>query len=311
MCVFFKFTDKPKSAQMKIWLKAFRLRTLPLAVASIFLGSCLAYQKGLFDAKIAFLTFLTAVLLQILSNLANDYGDSINGADHAEREGPVRAVQGGEISRKTMLNAVSSFVLMSLTSGLLLLWVSFSKEPRYFFIFLLLGIAAILAAIFYTMGKKPYGYAGLGDVSVLIFFGWVGTLGSFFLHAKTFFPEMFLPATGIGLMAVAVLNVNNIRDIESDKKAGKLSVPVRLGRKNALLYHAVLLIFGQLSGILYLFLVEKDTLAWLFLLNIPVSFVVFMGIKNAKSARETDKFLKKTALNALLYAVLMGIILIF
>ncbi|MFM7854907.1 MAG: 1,4-dihydroxy-2-naphthoate octaprenyltransferase, partial [Flammeovirgaceae bacterium] len=194
---------------------------------------------------------ITTIFLQILSNLANDYGDSVNGADHAGRRGPQRAVQSGAISLGQMRNAVTLFVLLSLISGSLLLWFSFGTNWHNIITFFGLGLLSILAAIGYTVGKKPYGYIGLGDVSVLIFFGLVGVMGSYFLFTRSFTWQEVLPAMSCGLFSIAVLNINNIRDIESDKAAGKFSIPVRIGKEKATTYHWLLLIGGLACAVAY------------------------------------------------------------
>src|SRR5688572_2935213 len=170
--------------EIKIWLRAFRLRTLPLALSCIAMGGFLAASADAFRWDIFLLCILTTILLQILSNLANDYGDSIHGADSVDRKGPSRAVQSGAVSKSQMQIAVAIFVLLSLISGIALLLVSFGFEWRAIFFFFGLGILCILAAIAYTVGKKPYGYIGLGDLSVLIFFGFVGVMGSYYLFTK-------------------------------------------------------------------------------------------------------------------------------
>ncbi len=176
---------------LKSWIEAARLRTLPLALASMLMGCFLAAINGYFDLKIASLTILTAILLQILSNYANDYGDSIHGADHKDRVGPKRAVQAGKITSSQMRNAVILFSLLSFVSGVLLLIVAidFQKESslKTLGFFLGLGFFCIAGAILYTAGKKPYGYMGLGDIAVLIFFGWVAGGGTYFLQAQAFF----------------------------------------------------------------------------------------------------------------------------
>ena len=239
----------------KIWITAMRPRTLPLAIASIVLGSALAAVWQPFSWSVAVFSVLTAVLLQILSNLANDYGDSQHGADHAQREGPPRAVQSGAISGKTMLTAMAIMAILSVISGLILLWFAFGSEAQdLFLIFVLIGAMAILAAVAYTAGFRPYGYAGLGDLSVLLFFGWVGVMGTYFLHSHRFDWEILLPATSSGLLAVAVLNVNNIRDLESDRLAGKQTIPVRIGLQRARIYHWTLLFAAILAATLYVIL---------------------------------------------------------
>ena len=222
---------------MNPWIKAFRLRTLPLGIASVAMGTILAYGEGRHSWMIAGLTLLTTVLLQVLSNVANDYGDSENGADNELREGPLRQTQIAAISRTEMKNAMILLGILTLISGISLLLVSGISTQAIITLFVL-GLICIIAAIKYTAGENPYGYAGLGDLSVLIFFGWIGVLGTYYLQTKTLANGSYiLPATTLGLFMAGVLNINNIRDIISDKAAGKRSIPVRIGRPNAVLYH--------------------------------------------------------------------------
>ena len=218
-----------------------RLRTLPLAIASIGMGSFLAAAVSGFRLDVFLLALLTTVSLQILSNLANDYGDSVHGADSADRSGPSRAVQTGAITSGKMKSAIGTSVIVSLALGLSLLGVA-GISQKVFLIFIGLGLLAIAAAILYTNGDRPYGYIGLGDISVFLFFGWLGVVGVYYLMTGNFEWDLLLPGAASGLFTVAVLNVNNIRDIESDIKAGKYSIPVRLGRSRATLYHSSLLI---------------------------------------------------------------------
>ena len=258
---------------LQAWLSAFRLRTLPLALSCIFMGSFLAAAHtplNNFTNSIFILCVLTTILLQIVSNLANDYGDSIHGADSKDRKGPQRAVQAGLISAQTMKKAILLFAFLAFVSGVSLLWVAIGSNLTLFFACLGIGVLAILAAITYTAGPKPYGYSGLGDISVLLFFGWVGVLGSYFLYAKMMPWEIFLPATSCGVFSVAVLNINNIRDIESDFNAGKYSIPVRLGRKNAVIYHILLLTIGVLTACSYTVICWKHPIQVLFLLAVPL-----------------------------------------
>ncbi len=239
--------------EIKVWIAAFRLRTLPLALACIGMGGFLAASEGAFRWDIFGWCALTTILLQILSNLANDYGDSVHGADHAERKGPTRAVQTGAISAGQMRTALAIFVLLCLTSGITLLITAFGLNWHAFLFFFGLGLLSIVAAMAYTVGNKPYGYMGLGDLSVLIFFGLVGVLGSVYLFTQQVDPLQVLPALSCGLFSMGVLNINNIRDIESDRKAGKFSIPVRIGRKKAVRYHWFLLIGGLLTAVVYSF----------------------------------------------------------
>lgn len=291
---------------IKHWLVAFRLRTLPLALASIMMGSFLAISFGKFNGLIFTLTSATTIFLQILSNLANDYGDSIHGADSTDREGPQRAVQSGAISSKMMLRAMVLFGILSFASGLSLLYLAINSWQT-FLVFLGLGLLSILAAITYTAGKKPYGYAGLGDISVLIFFGFVAVLGTFYLHTQVLLWEISLPAVSCGFLAVAVLNVNNIRDIESDKKAGKKSIPVRIGREKAVLYHYFLLSFALISSLVYVLLFYQNFSQFIFLLVIPLLFINAKAVTQKQKPKELDPYLKQMALTTLFFVISFGI----
>lgn len=293
-------------SSLKIWLKAARLRTLPLALSCILMGSFLASSVGAFRWDIFLLCILTTIFLQVLSNLANDYGDSIHGADSVERVGPARVVQSGHISASQMKSAVVLFVLLSLASGLLLLFVSFGSNWKGIVSFLGLGLLSIAAAIAYTVGNKPYGYIGLGDISVLIFFGIVGVGGSYYLFTKHIPLLEMLPAFSCGLFSIAVLNINNIRDIESDRKAGKFSIPVRIGRSKATVYHWVLLISGVVSSIIYTAIKFHSPWQLLFLLSIPLFLKNGLAISRRPSA-QLDPLLKQMALSTLIYVLLFGI----
>lgn len=291
---------------MNPWLTAIRLRTLPLALSSIGMGGFLAAAAGKFSWLIFLLSCLTTIFLQILSNLANDYGDSVNGADHAGRKGPQRAVQSGAISLQQMKAAVIVFSALSLVSGVSLLWVSMQWNRNEFFVFLGLGLLCILAAIAYTVGKKPYGYAGLGDISVLLFFGLVGVLGSTYLMTKTFLWVDVLPSLSCGLFSVAVLNINNIRDIESDKAAGKFSVPVRIGKQKAAVYHSYLLIVGTCVSLLFVALNYQSPWQLLFLIVFPILVKIIAAVKTEPSEK-LDPWLKRMALTTLAFVILFGV----
>ena len=291
---------------MKAWISAFRLRTLPLALSSIGMGGFLAAAAGKFNVLIFVLCCMTTVFLQVLSNLANDYGDSVNGADHAERSGPKRSVQSGVISLRQMKRAVIFFVLLCLVSGVSLLLVSLGWNVKAFLFFFGLGVLCILAAIAYTMGKKPYGYAGLGDLSVLIFFGVIGVMGSLYLFTRhVSWPEIF-PALTCGLFSIAVLNINNIRDIESDRKARKFSVPVRIGKKNAVIYHWLLLVGGLVTATVYAGLTYRSPFQFLFLLTLPLFIGNGLAVSRKPSV-ELDPYLKQMALSTMLFVILFGI----
>ena len=291
---------------LKHWIGAIRLRTLPLAVASIGMWSFLATADQAFDLKVFILAALTTIFLQILSNLSNDYGDSIHGADNKERTGPSRSVQTGVISKAAMKRAMYIMGALSFISGIALLVYSIQSKQD-FIIFLVLGIFSIIAAITYTSGKVPYGYKGLGDLMVLIFFGWVATIGTYYLHAHSFKWSLFLPATALGFLTIGVLNVNNIRDIESDKLAGKNSIPVRLGREKAVLYHWFLLGGAIILAILYALQTGKGLLQFIFLLAVPLLLVNARAVKHKTTAQTLDPYLKQMALSTLVFVLTFGL----
>lgn len=252
-----------------IWFSTARPKTLPLALASICIGSALASWAEKFDGVTTLLALITTLLLQILSNFANDYGDHLKGSDTAERIGPLRAIQHGMISGaqlKTALWIVSGMALLS--GGILVVYAYQSWQDLL--VFMLLGVLALVAAITYTVGKTPYGYLGLGDISVLIFFGFLGVIGTFYLQAHTLPTLIFLPALGCGLLAVAVLNINNLRDIYQDKKAGKNTLIVRIGGKNGRIYHAMLLTMALLAYLIFALSTFEHGYQFLFLLSTPL-----------------------------------------
>ena len=285
-----------------LWLSAARPRTLPLALASIFMGSFLAVFAGKFDWIIFALCCFTTIALQVLSNFANDYGDTQNGADAEDRVGPMRAVQSGEISPKQMFNAILFFALLCLVFGISLLYFAFKDaSTNVFWVFFGLGLLSMLAAYTYTAGKKPYGYAGLGDVSVLLFFGLVGVLGSNFLFTKTFDWLNLLPALSCGFFATGVLNINNIRDIVSDTRAGKKTIPARLGKPKAVVYHWILLLLGMLSILIFSVLEGKNNFQYV--LCFPLFFM--NGFKVSRLPNP-DPMLKQMALSTLVFVILFG-----
>lgn len=299
-----------------VWINAFRLRTLPLAAASIIVAGGLAVQYQVFNLSIFFLSLSTALLLQILSNLANDYGDAVTGVDSLNRVGPKRAMQSGLISMNAMKMAIITVTSLCLISGLSLLALSFSNDVNSWLLFLGLGLAAIVAAITYTMGKFPYGYRAMGDLAVFFFFGLLGVLGGFYLQALTLPVSLLLPALSIGFLSVAVLNVNNMRDVYSDTAANKITLVVLLGRKKAFIYHLLLIISAMLCSAVYLNMQEGSS-AWqyLFLLTtIPLSKSC-LKISDAIhiDSREGQLFndeLKNTAMSTFVFSLLFAIVLI-
>ena len=301
------FLQKKNLFFMSAWISAARPRTLPLALSCILMGSFLAADAEQFNWLIFALACLTTILLQVLSNFANDYGDTQNGADSSERVGPSRAVQSGEISPGQMFKAIVLFAGLSLVSGILLLYFSLKDaDSTTFWYFLGLGLLCILAAYTYTAGKRPYGYAGLGDISVLIFFGLVGVLGSNYLFTKSFYSLNILPALSSGFLATGVLNLNNIRDIESDRSTGKFTIPTRLGKQKSIYYHWFLLVASALS--IFSFAIIKGDMSWYFVLAFPL--FILNGVK-VNSLENPDPLLKQLSFSTLAFVVLTGLSLLF
>lgn len=293
---------------IKAWVISLRLRTLPLALSTIFMGSFLALDSDTFRWSVLIWASLTTLFLQILSNLANDYGDALSGADNDEREGPRRALQQGAITLKQMKIAISTTALLALISGLTLIFISLQGNHLYAFAFFLMGIAAIAAAIRYTVGRNPYGYRGLGDFYVYLFFGLMGVGGTFFLHSGYWDWSVLLPATAVGFFSTGVLNLNNTRDIESDKKSGKKTLPVMMGRKNAALYHSFLLLSGWTAMVIWLLIYESRPGAWLVFLSMPlfINNIIAIFRFDAPSAK-LDPELRNLSLGTLLFVLLYGI----
>lgn len=295
-----------QTSKSKAWIKAMRLRTLPLALASTFTGSFLALEKGFFDGWVLLMTALTTIFLQVNSNLANDYGDFEHGTDNDERIGPERALQSGALKPQEMRKAIYLFSALSLLSGIGLLAIA----PLNLIvkgILLLLGIAAIYASIKYTAGKNPYGYRGLGDISVMAFFGILGVIGAYVCQTGTFHPMIILPALAIGAFSTGVLNVNNTRDIESDQKSGKITLAVKLGPERARNYHVVLIMNGLSLMMIYAGLNFDWGWKWLFLLAFPLLIMNAIKVKSTKEAKKLDPFLKQLALSTFLLSLLIAL----
>lgn len=258
-----------KNSTFAIWFSTARPKTLPLALASIIIGSALAYWAGKFDLITTLLAFITTILLQVLSNFANDYGDHVKGSDTAERIGPLRAIQHGAITGEQLKIAVIVLSVLSFISGAALSFYAY-EGIEDLLVFLGLGVISIVAAITYTVGKKAYGYLGLGDLFVLIFFGFVAVIGVFYLQAHSLPLMIFIPAFGCGLLSVAVLNINNLRDINQDRKAGKNTLIVRIGSKNGRIYHAILLVLAVVSYLIFAIYNFEHWYNYLFLLAVPL-----------------------------------------
>ena len=292
---------------MKHWIQAARLRTLPLSVSGIIVGSAYAYYQGFSEWRVVVLALLTTLGLQVLSNYANDYGDGVKGTD-ANRIGEKRLVAAGVITAEQMKKAVIITAILTFIIALLLIYVAFGKENfALSLIFILLGIGSIGAAIKYTVGKSAYGYSGFGDVFVFIFFGLVSVVGSNFLFTHFIDWKLFLPATAIGLLSVAVLNLNNMRDIENDKIVGKNTLVVKMGLKWAKYYHQIIIVLGMICFMIFAILIETSTLPIL-IINIPI--ILHMNkVDKSQNYEDFDPELKKVALSTFALSILFWLFL--
>ena len=313
---------------MKNWIAAARLRTLPLSISGIIMGSVIAkwrlenssetinHQPSTinhnWDWTIFALALLVTLFYQILSNYANDYGDGIKGTDKLRvNEAEQRAVASGKITAKQMKNAVILFSVLSFLATVALLYKAFFPDfIKEFWIFIGLGVACILAAIGYTIGKKPYGYLGLGDLMVFIFFGLVSVCGSYFLFTKEFHWDILLPASAVGLMSTAVLNLNNMRDIESDRISGKKSLALRLGYKYAMIYQMVLMNLPLILILIFLgmqgFFQQGRYYPFIVMVLLFPMMALRRKIMATKEPRALDPFLKQVGIITLMMAVLMA-----
>lgn len=291
-----------------VWIDAFRLRTLPLALSSAILGSFLAYAEGMFNPAVFGLAISTTILLQILSNLANDFGDSQHGVDNAKRLGPVRTVQSGKISKPEMKLLIIGFTILSFFSGSLLIYFGLKNtNSGLIILFLLLGIASIAAAIKYTVGKNPYGYSGFGDLFVFIFFGLVGVCGTFFLHTNQFSPILLLPAASVGLLSAGVLNLNNMRDIDNDAVSGKKTLVVRIGSEKAKLYHTLLIVLSLALSVIFVIKTWQSVYQLMFLLSVfPLAFHLYEVFKN-HVPQKLNSQLKVLALTTFFFSVMYSL----
>ncbi len=299
-------------ATITSWIDAARPRTLPLALSGILMGCGLAWHYGLLQLPIALLALMTATLIQIFSNFANDYGDSQKGTDNHHRVGPVRTVQGGKISRREMKAGMALTGLLSFISGLLLVWLgTWHTSKSAFFIFIALGILSLLAAYFYTAGRKSYGYIGLGDPFVFIFFGLLPVAGVFFLNHGTLPAEIFLPSVTIGLFSTGVLNLNNMRDQNNDRNSEKITIPVRLGTRKSKLYHLLLIALGWIAALLFIVATYHSPWQLLFLITLPLFLMDLKKILQITNEKALDPFLKRLSLSTLAFTLLFitGLIL--
>ncbi len=287
----------------KAWVSAVRLRTLPLSVSGILVGSGMASIYGKSDTAIFIWALLSTLGLQIISNLANDYGDGIKGTDNEERIGPARAMQSGSLTARELKSGILLCVLITLVFMGMLLYEAFNGYPAYFLLFTFLGALAVWAAIRYTVGDSAYGYKGLGDLFVFGFFGLLAVLGTLFLYTKDLRATDALPAVAIGLLSTAVLNLNNMRDSASDAKAGKNTLAVKLGMRNAKRYHYALLLLSVVCMAGYLSIYSTDWTHYLCLLAYVPLGLHTLKVHGVKEPENFDPELKKVALSTFALAV--------
>jgi 1,4-dihydroxy-2-naphthoate octaprenyltransferase len=306
---------------MKHWIEAARLRTLPLSVSGIIVGSMYALAHPtdnvltpteVFNWRLFGFAILTTLGLQILSNFANDYGDGMKGTDNQDRVGPKRAIQSGVISPESMKRAIILTSVLTLISAIILIYYAFrDTNLGYSLFYLVLGILAIASAIRYTVGNSAYGYRGFGDVFVFVFFGLVSTLGVNFLYSKQLDLVLILPATAIGFLSVAVLNLNNMRDEASDRKSGKNTLVVKMGAANAKMYHYFLIVAAMVLILVFALLSDFHFDQYLFLIAyVPLTKHLVNVYKN-QDPKALDPELKKVALSTFALSVLLALCMIF
>ncbi len=290
---------------MKIWIQAARLRTLPLSISGVLVGTAVAIKEGLFNAGTLVFALTTTILLQILSNFANDYGDGIKGTDD-DRIGETRMVSSGMITLQKMRAAIGVLVFLSFLSGFYLLQISLGFEPiPRFLLFLALGVLAILAAIKYTVGKNAYGYKAKGDIFVFIFFGLVSCIGTYYLMTEQWNSSLLLPACTVGFWSMAVLNLNNMRDRIKDEQHGKITLAVLLGAERAKSYHFALLILGMITAGIYVFYSFDHPVEFICLLAFVPILIHISKVLRIKEPRAYDGQLKVVALSTFLFSLLL------
>jgi 1,4-dihydroxy-2-naphthoate octaprenyltransferase len=289
---------------IKAWISAARLRTLPLSISGILVGTAYAQINGFFNATIFSLALATTLAFQILSNFANDYGDGVKGTDNQERIGPMRALQSGLISEQQMKVGIIITSILSLFFAISLIYVSFGSENLlYSLAFIALGLLAIYAAIKYTVGNSAYGYRGLGDVFVFIFFGLVSVIGTYFLCSQKLDSLILFPAISIGLLSTAVLNLNNMRDLESDKKSNKITLPVKMGLKKAKIYHSFLISLALTCFVIYTYWLGS-TMHFISLIAFIPLLIHLIKVAKTKTSKDFDPELKKVALSTFALAMI-------
>ncbi|WCO03346.1 1,4-dihydroxy-2-naphthoate octaprenyltransferase [Psychroserpens ponticola] len=294
--------------KIKPWISAFRLRTLPLSVSGIIIGACLAEHNGAFNIYVFIIAILLTISLQILSNLANDYGDGVKGTDNENRVGPERAIQSGAISEHEMMLGIKNNILIVVGLSVALIYTSFGVSHLFLsLLFFLLAGLSIYAAITYTVGDSAYGYRGLGDIFVFIFFGFVSVGGSYLLFVQHLDHHIFLPAIALGLLSAGVLNLNNMRDIDSDKSSNKMTLAVKLGKTRAKQYHLLLISSAIIVSVIFAVLYFSSFYNLLFFIAYVPLTIHIIKISKAKEPNDYDSQLKVLALTTFLFSILLGV----
>lgn len=289
------------------WIKAARLRTLPLSVSGILVGSFAAYADGLFNMSIFFLSLSTTISYQILSNFANDFGDGIKGTDK-NRIGPTRLIQSGQISKTQMILGIKITVFISIILTVILIFTSLKGSLFNIAVFLFLGILAIISAIKYTIGKNAYGYIGLGDIFVFIFFGLVSVMGSNFLYSSEIKLELIFPSLTLGFLSAAVLNLNNMRDLRNDKQSKKNTIAVKLGAQNSKIYHYILILLSIINVLLFYFNTQQNSLFNIIMVFSVIIILLYHIFQVSILSREIDfdKLLKPLVLTTFFYSLIIS-----
>ena len=295
-------------ATLKTWIRAARPRTLLLSFSGVLLGGFLSLTTPYCNLNVVLFSALTAILLQVLSNLANDYGDFKKGTDGAKRVGPQREMQSGAITEKEMKRGLAITAALCLICGALLIFVFARLTWQELAVFAALGIAAVLAAVLYTLGKHPYGYHGWGDLFCFLFFGWAAVAGTFYMATKSLDFNVLLPATAMGLLSNAVLNINNMRDYENDKASGKNSLVVKIGLKKAFVYHCLLIVGAFFCLTVFLVLKQTPYYIYTFWLLFPLFLKDLLAIKKTKP-EQLDPFLGRQVKHTFLLVLVFGILL--
>lgn len=292
------------------WIEAARPRTVLLSLSGVMMGCFLAASTGLSNPVVWLLCALTAITLQVLSNLANDYGDFKKGVDNAHRTGPQRTLQSGAITERQMRLGIAIIAAIAFVAGALLIFVFARLTWRELAVFAALGVGAVLAALLYTLGKRPYGYRGLGDLFCFLFFGWVAVAGTYYLSTKSLDLAVLLPATAIGSLSNAVLNINNMRDYENDKASGKNSFVVKVGLKRAFVYHVFLIVGAFICLSVFLWLKQAPWHAYAFWLLFPWFAKDLVTIRKTFESGQLDPLLPKQVLHTFLLTVMFGALLL-